>query len=449
MFTVKNLLTANNISGDKMNRLWENTQVMPSFPKLDGDVKTRVLIVGGGLAGILTAYMLNRAGADYLLIEADEICRGVTGGTTAKITSQHGLIYRKLFDIHGSEYAYMYWKANQAALDEYRRLCSDISCNFEEKSNVIYTVSNGKVIDDELNVLKRLGIPALYREEMPLPLKVRCGVEFKNQAQFNPFEFVLGIAKGLNIREHTKALEFRGKTVITDCGVIEADKIIIATHFPVINKHGAFFAKMYQNRSYVIALENAGKTDGMYLDENEKGFSFRDYGDLLLLGGGSHRTGESGGAWAELEEFAKKHYPGSAVRYRWAAQDCITLDGSAYIGRYGKTTPDLYTATGFNKWGMTLSMVSAMLLCDEVTGKNNPYSPVFNPSRKLYIPQLAKNIRDSARNIFTFSKPRCPHLGCALKWNSAEHSWDCPCHGSRFSEDGKLLDNPAEKDKIL
>lgn len=431
-----------------MNYLWENTHTMPSFRELDGDQKTHVLIVGGGLAGVLTAYMLDRAGEDYLLIEANTICSGVTAGTTAKITSQHGLIYSKLFDIHGSEYAYMYWKANEEALDVYRKLCGDISCNFEEKSNVVYSVKNGKSVDDELNVLKRLGISAVYRAEVPLPLKVRGAVEFRNQAQFNPAEFVAGISDGLNIREHTKAVEFGKNTVVTNRGVIEADKIIIATHFPIINKHGAFFAKMYQNRSYVIALENAQNVDGMYLDENEKGFSFRNYGNLLLLGGGSHRTGESGGAWAELEAFAQKHYPESKVKYRWAAQDCITLDGSAYIGEYARDARNIFTATGFNKWGMTLSMVSAMLLCDIVTGKSNPYRKIFYPSRKLYLPQLVRNIHDSALNIFTFSKPRCPHLGCALKWNPVEHSWDCPCHGSRFSQDGKLLDNPAGKDKI-
>lgn len=428
-----------------MNYLWENTVTMPSFPELEGDTKTDILIVGGGMAGILTAYMLECAGADYILIETNRICSGVTAGTTAKITSQHGLIYSKLFDIHGAEYAYKYWQANEAAIDEYRSLCSIIECGFEEKSNVIYSVSGGKSVDDELNVLKRLGIPAFYRAEVPLPLKVRGAVEFRNQAQFNPLRFAAGIAKGLNIRENTKAVEFVKNTAVTNRGVIEAEKIIIATHFPIINKHGAFFAKMYQNRSYVIALEKAQDVDGMYLDENEKGFSFRSYGGLLLLGGGSHRTGESGGAWAELEAFAEKKYPRSEVKYRWAAQDCITLDGSAYAGEYARNSCNLFTATGFNKWGMTLSMVSAMILRDAVTGKINPYSEIFYPSRKLYIPQLVRNIRESALNMVTFSKPRCPHLGCALKWNKAEHSWDCPCHGSRFSDEGKLLDNPAEK----
>ncbi len=413
---------------------------------LDGDTQTDVLIVGGGMAGILTAYMLGKSGTDYLLIEADEICRGVTGNTTAKITSQHGLIYGKLTDIFGSEYARLYWKANEEAIEKYRDLCGNIHCDFEEKNNYIYSVNGADVLFKELDALNKLEIPATYVKKNPLPFETSGAIRFEKQAQFNPLGFVAEISKNMNIREHTKALEFRGTTVVTDRGVISAKKVIVATHFPIINKHGGYFLKMYQNRSYVIALEKAQQVDGMYLDEAKSGFSFRNCGDLLLLGGGSHRTGKQGTGWDSLEAFAEKYYPDLRIRYRWAAQDCITLDGSAYIGRYGKNTPDLFVATGFNKWGMTFSMISAMILCDAVHGIENRYARLFDPLRKLYLPQLAENIFESAANIFTLSKPRCPHLGCALKWNRYEHSWDCPCHGSRFARNGKLLDNPATDD---
>ncbi len=416
---------------------------MPSFSQLNRDMKTDVLIIGGGMAGLLTAFMLHKAGEDYLLIEQNEIGRGITSGTTAKITSQHGLIYGKLIDVYGDEYARLYWKANEIAIEKYRALCSNISCEFEEKSNYIYSTNNLSAITKETDALKRLGIPASLTTETELPFSVVGTVEFKNQAQFHPLKFAAAISKNLNICEHTCAREFKGNTVVTDTGTVRANKIVIATHFPIINKHGLFFLKMHQNRSYVIALESAQTLDGMYLDEAESGFSFRNYGDLLLLGGGSHKTGENSDGWKKLEVFAKKYYPDSKVKYKWAVQDCITLDGSAYIGRYSSTTPNLYTATGFNKWGMTLSMVSAMILCDMLTGKENPYISIFDPLRKILHPQLFDNIITSATNIFTFSKPRCPHLGCALKWNKHEHSWDCPCHGSRFSHDGKLLDNPA------
>ena len=226
-------------------------------------------------------------------------------------------------------------------------------------------------------------------------------------------------------------------------------KIIVTTHFPILNKHGSYFLKLYQHRSYVLALKGAQHLDGMYVDEDKKGLSFRTYGDLLLLGGGSHRTGKKGGNWHELEEFARKYYPSARVVSKWATQDCMSLDGVPYIGQYSKNTPDLYVATGFNKWGMSSSMVSAMILSDLVQGKPNEYAQVFSPSRSILRPQLAINALESTVGLLTPTAPRCPHLGCALKYNKAEHSWDCPCHGSRFSESGELINNPATDDKRM
>ena len=185
----------------------------------------------------------------------------------------------------------------------------------------------------------------------------------------------------------------------------------------------------------------------MYVDEDEKGLSFRNYGDRLLLGGGSHRTGKQGGGWRELERFAARRYPDAQETVRWATQDCMSLDGVPYIGPYSKRTPGLFVATGFNKWGMTSSMAAAQILTDLVLERNNPYAAVFSPSRTILRPQLAVNGLESLLGLLTPTAPRCPHMGCALKYNAAEHSWDCPCHGSRFGEDGKLINNPASDDK--
>lgn len=229
-------------------------------------------------------------------------------------------------------------------------------------------------------------------------------------------------------------------------GVIFAKKIIVATHFPFMNKHGGYFLKMYQHRSYLIALENAPDLNGMYVDEDKKGMTFRNYKDLLFVGGGGHRTGKSGGNWAELERFSHQNFPGAQVKYRWAAQDCMSLDGIPYIGRYSPTLPGIYVAAGFNKWGMTSAMVAATLLTDLLSEKENPYSSIFAPDRSLMHPQLIANGAESVMGLLTPRRKRCPHMGCALKWNSAEHSWDCPCHGSRFSEKGQLIDNPATGD---
>ena len=426
-----------------IDSVWADTAQLPSFSSLKQDVRTDVLIIGGGLAGLLCAYMLTQDGVNCLLIEADTICSGISRNTTAKLTSQHGLIYGKLEREFGPDTARLYWEANEAALAQYRRLSRKFPCDFQEKNAYVYAVEQQYKLEEELSALEHSRIPADYVDTLPLPFAVSAAIRFKNQAQFHPLKFAVGIAQGLNIYEHTAARAFEGTTVITDHGRIKADSIIVATHFPLLNKHGSYFLKMFQHRSYVLALEQAPDLEGMYIDEKDTGLSFRNYNDLLLLGGGAHRTGKQGGNWEELEHFARKYYPQANIKERWAAQDCMTLDGIPYIGPYSRSTKGLYVATGFNKWGMTSSMVAAMILRDLVQGRENPYAAVFSPSRTILRPQLFVNAVEAAVNLLTPSTPRCPHMGCALKWNPQERSWDCPCHGSRFTKEGKLLDNPA------
>ncbi len=429
-----------------MTSLWQATAELPKFPTLNENIKTDVLIIGGGMAGILTAYMLKDRGIEAVVVEKDRICSSTTGNTTAKITIQHGLIYHKLLEDEGIVKAKGYMKANKAALKKYGELCRHIDCDYEVKDNYVYTLSDRQKLEYELNALHRMGYMAELRESLPLPIDTAGGIRFKDQAQFHPLKFVSAIAKDLTIYENTHVLEMIGNMVVTDRGNIHADKVVVATHFPFINKHGSYFLKLYQHRSYVIALENATDVNGMYVDDDKKGLSFRSYGDLLLLGGGGHRTGKHGGSYGELRDFAAKHYPDSAEKYHWAAQDCMSLDSVPYIGRYSKSTHDLYVATGFNKWGMTGSMTAAMLLADKISDTDNEYAEVFDPSRSMLKPQLALNALEATLNLLTPTKKRCPHLGCALKWNPQEHSWDCPCHGSRFTKDGKVLNNPANTD---
>lgn len=426
-----------------INSLWAETAELPAFPRLERDLKTDILIIGGGMAGLLCAYALNRACADYALIEADRICGGITRNTTAKITSQHGLIYDKLIREFGEETARLYYEANQAAIQSYRKLAQNYPCELETRSAFVYATGDTAKLEKELCALERIGAKAAYRSSLPLPFSVTGAIEFEEQAQFHPLKLAAGIAGGLNIYEHTAARSFEGNMVYTDFGRIEAKKILIATHFPIINKHGAYFLKLYQDRSYVLALENAPDPQGMFIDGEGRGPSLRTSGGLLLFGGGAHRPGTRGGGWQELEALAQSCYPQAQVKYRWAAQDCMTLDGVPYIGQYGKTTPDLYVATGFNKWGMSSSMVAAMLLGDMLLERNNPYRSVFDSTRSLLHPQLLANALHAAANLLTPTSPRCPHMGCALKWNGQEHTWDCPCHGSRFTGEGTLLDGPA------
>ena len=419
---------------------------MPRFEALSEDIKTDVLIIGGGLAGVLCAYYLRAAGVECVLVEADRIGAGTSGNTTAKISSQHGLIYKELLRRFGADMARLYLKANEAAIGEYRKLATGIDCDFEEKDSFVYSMNDRKEIEEEALALEAIGYAALFRETLFLPIPVLGAVGFSRQAQFHPLKFLSGIVSGLKVYEHTRVKELVGTEAITDGGRIKAQKIVVATHFPFLNKHGSYFLKMYQSRSYICAFQEAQDVDGMYLDASCEGLSFRNAGDLLLIGCGSHRTGKKTDAWKEAEQFAKAHYPDAPCLFRWAAQDCMTLDHIPYIGRYSSRTQDLYVSTGFGKWGMTSSMVSARLLTDMILGKKNAYEDLFSPSRSILRPQLAVNAFEAVTSLLSFSQKRCPHMGCSLKWNPQERSWDCPCHGSRFDEDGKCLNNPATGD---
>ncbi len=429
-----------------MESVWANVATGPEFEALDGERKTDVLIIGGGMAGLLCAHRLKEAGVDHLLVEASRICGGVTQGTTAKITAQHGLIYGKLIRIFGKETAQKYLEANLRAVEQYTALCKNIDCDYQQQDSFVYSLDDPQKIEDELEALQQIGYPARLATDLPLPFHTVGAVQFPKQAQFHPLKFAYTLAKDLNIFENTRVLEVTRDGARTATGFIRAKKIIVATHFPFINKHGSYFLKLYQHRSYVLALRNGPDVKGMYLDEGETGLSFRNYNGLLLLGGGSHRTGKSGGGWNELTEIVDYSYPKAKEIGRWATQDCMSLDGIPYIGPYSKNTPDLYVATGFNKWGMTASMVAAELLKDQIFGKENEDAVVFSPSRSILRPQLAINAGESVLHLMKPTLPRCPHMGCALKYNRQERSWDCPCHGSRFTKKGVLIDNPANGD---
>lgn len=429
-----------------MGSIWQKNADMPSFPVLEGAHRTDVLVIGGGMAGLLTAYMLKQKGVDCILLEKDRICEGTTSGTTAKITFQHGMIYHELLKKSGRENALIYLKANRTAFELMEKLCKNIDCDFEYKDSFVYSLDDREKAEKEVSALRSIGYEAELRESLNIPVDIAGAVMFPHQAQFQPLKFAAAIAERLPIYERSFVRELRGNTAVTERSTVTAKNIVIATHFPFLNKHGSYFLKLYQHRSYMLALENAPDVEGMYLDESGNGLSFRNYGKYLLLGGGSHRTGKKGGGWEELRSFGAKHYPHAREYCHWAAQDCMSLDNMPYIGQYSKSTTGLFTATGFNKWGMTGSALSALILTDMLTGRKNDFSELFSPSRNIMKPQLLINGFEATKNLLTISDKRCPHLGCALKWNKAEHSWDCPCHGSRFDENGRILNNPANGD---
>ena len=428
-----------------MESIWQRDVTPKQRPRLTGDLHTDVLIIGGGLAGILCAYRLQRAGVRCVVLEADRIGGGTTACTTAKISAGHGLIYAKLAERFGTERAGLYWRAQKRALRAYRALSRDIDCDFEQRDGYVYLQHDRAALEREQRTLERIGADTVLTDSLPLPFGVAGAIRYPHEAQFHPLKLLYALADVLEIYEHSRVLDIEPHRACTVHGTVAADKIIVATHFPFLNRHGAYFLKQYQYRSYILALKNAPDLNGMYVDGMGNAPSFRNYGELLLLGGGGHRTGMQGGAWQSLRDFGTLHYPGATEVAHFATQDCMTLDDMPYVGRYGRRTPELYVATGFCKWGMTGSMTAAMLLEEIILEKPTPYADLFDPARPMLCKQLGSNVLHATAGLLFPSRRRCSHLGCALKWNPGEHTFDCPCHGSRFHEDGKLLNGPANK----
>ena len=472
-----------------MESVWNSGVNFRKRETLSEDIECDAAIIGAGMAGLLIAYMLNRSGRKVVLIDAKNIASGNTKNTTAKITSQHDLIYNKLIKEFGEEKARQYAKANELAIKKYKEIIDEenIDCDFEEKDAYIYSLNDTQNIKDECEAAKKLELDAELVNKVCLPFDIEGALKFKHQAQFNPLKFLKPISEKLTIYENTRALEIKENLVVTNSGNISANHIIVATHFPFLNVPGYYFMRMHQERSYVLALENAQDVNGMYKDSDKNGYSFRNYKNLLLLGGVSQRTGENenGGAYEKLRKVAKELYPNCIEKYHWSAQDCIALDTIPYIGHYSSKIPNLYVATGFKKWGMTSSMVASMIISDMILENENDFSELFSPKRfdmsasmknaandivitaknfiaqRIDIPedhmdniekgsggiieykgQKAGVYKDKDGKIFAVST-KCPHLGCELHWNADELTWDCPCHGSRFDYKGNWVESPA------
>lgn len=490
-----------------MESIWNKTCDIRKKEPLRGDIEADAVVIGGGMAGILIAYQLKRAGVRAVVLEAERIGGGQTENTTAKITSQHGLFCKTFIEKKGKETAFRYVQANQKAVEEYRRIIQEekIDCDFKEMDSYVYS-KDGDKLREEAEAACELGISAAFVKEIEIPVSCAGAVGFAHQAQFHPLKFIETVADSLTVYEDSPVKEVEEHIVRTPCGSVRAGKIIFATHFPFVNFPGMHFARMHQERSYVLALENAGTLSGMYIGDGEDALSFRQYEQYILLGGQSHRTGENkeGGRYAGLRESAKRLYPDSKEIACWSAQDCVTADQIPFIGTYAKDRPDWLVATGFRKWGMSSSMVAAMLIRDMLCGDENPYEETFAPARfsAEELPQIMKDsgtaVKGLTKRFFhipdeiagrlepgcgavvetaqagavgeladggAFMGTRknkvgvykseegkiyqvdivCPHLGCELAWNPDERTWDCPCHGSRFDYKGNLLEGPAQE----
>lgn len=487
---------------------WLASTEKTNYPTLEEDIKVDVAIVGGGMAGITTAFLLKKEGLKVAVLEADGILQGTTGHTTAKITSQHGLIYNKIKTQMGEEKARLYADANESAIKMIGNLIEDnnIDCDFSWQPAYIYTQSEDYIqkIMDETKTASSLGIMASYLEEIPLPFPVKAAMRFDGQAQFHPRKYLLALAEkipgdGCAIFENTKAVDIKEgdpATVITNSGnKVTASNIVIASHYPFYDKPGLYFTRIYPERSYALGITIKDQFPlGMYISAEEPTRSLRSQKykdkDLIIVGGEHHKTGHGQSTtthYENLANFAKDVFDVEEILYRWSTQDGHTPDGLPYIGHLTATTPNIYVATAFHKWGMTNSTVSAILLKDLIVKGENPWAQVYDPSRitpsatvaakflkenadvavnlvsgKLLPPEIDYDIEANEGKVIEIEGKRvgayrdgkgelhivdttCTHLGCEVQWNDAETTWDCPCHGSRYSIDGDIIEGPALK----
>ncbi len=479
--------------------------------KITKNEKADVCIIGAGLTGLTVGYYLSKKNIKVTILEANTICSGSSGATTGKITSQHGLFYNYLINNYGVEFAKMYLQANENAISEIEKIIKDnnIDCDFVRQSSYVFCDKESEItqFEEEIQALKRLDFNAIYKDKIDIPISNFGGIEFPNQAMFDPIKYAYGLSNVIEknngkIYEESEAIDIKHENgiykVYTKDNYVESKYVVIATHFPIKNFPGIYFMKMYQDISYVIAVASGQKVfDGYYINNSSPAISFRNANDdeeyITLISGSGHKVGRKlnlGEDYKALENIANNLFGG---KYRlidkWSTQDCVSVDKLPYIGQFSKIMENIYVATGFKKWGMTLSNVAANIITDKILGKENEYEELFKTNRiklvkniKSYKEQIKETvyglginklknpngtIKDIAKDegkIITyrgkkvgvykdengkchFIKPICTHLGCELQFNKTDKTWDCPCHGSRFTIDGEVINNPAV-DKI-
>ena len=487
---------------------WIGTTPETDYPALTDEAAVDVAVVGAGITGITTAALLKRAGKTVALLDLKRVVHGATGYTTAKVTAGHGLGYSKIREAFGEDGARIYAEANQAGLERIAEFVGEdrIDCDFERKDNYVYAEDEQQAeqVRREVDVERAAGLPVSLVDETPLPYPVAAAVRLENQAQFHPRKFLLALAASIhgdgshvfeNSRVHS-VTHGEPCAVITEQGRVRARDVVVATHLPILDR-GLFFAKAYPHLSYALCapIDEAAAPDGMFLNAGTPTRSVRTLrdGDRLYLnvGGNGHKLGEADDPQAkydELEEFLREHWPDAGeVAYRWSTHDYMPQDEVPFVGHLARTTPHAYTATGFNKWGMTNGTAAAMMISDSILGRKNPWLELFDAKRlppRSALPRfvkenatvgfryLADRVRPGAKSAEDVRpgegalvgglrktavyrdddgrlhelSPVCRHLWCIVDWNAAERTWDCPCHGSRYAADGRTIEGPATKD---
>ncbi|MFD4816192.1 FAD-dependent oxidoreductase [Peribacillus butanolivorans] len=482
---------------------WRSTLSFPSFSKLETDITTDVLIVGGGITGITSAYLLAKQGVKVTLIEASEILNGTTGHTTAKITAQHGLIYDQLITDHGEEKARLYYEANTEGMELIKGLIEEhsIECNLNVQDAYVYanTDEYKSKIQEELKAYQKLGIRGDYAEKIPFPIPCKAAVIMKDQAQFHPLKYLTALIPpileaGGNIYERTTAMKIEDDnppTVITETGhTIKSNHIIVASHFPFNDEMGLYFARTHIKRSYVLGIKTEQEyPGGMYYSADNPTRSLRyteDNGEkLILVGGEGHKTGQGISTiehYEALQDFSSQYFNVKDIPYRWSAQDIVTPDNLPFVGPVTSNHPNVLIATGYAKWGMTNGSIAARILTDHILQKDNRYAGLYNPARIKGMKNIVEDNADVAKHLIKSKlavihktpedlgidegaivkvngdkagcyrdnegqlhivDSTCTHMGCEVTWNSGDRTWDCPCHASRYSITGEVLNGPA------
>lgn len=425
----------------KSKTIWEDQIEIKEYPSLNQDISTDVLIIGGGITGILCAYELSKRKISCVLVEKNRIGMGTTKNTTAFITAQHETLYQDLIKKHGIKKAKEYLDLNLKAVKRYQDLAKEYEFDFEECNSCLYSKDNKDLIIKEKEALKSLGYDATIINEIPLEEQDNIGIVFKKQGILHPLKFIKEISKNLRIYENTMV----GKLIdnvayTTNNRKISFRHVIIATHYPFINKSGLMFLKLTQRRSYVVVVKNEN-IDDTYCSIDSGGIYFRKQHDYLIIGGLDRDTKIT--CTKSFEKSITNIIGDKKILYSHSGQDCIPLDNIPYIGQISYFHKNYYVATGFGLWGFTWAMASSFMLADMIEEKKE--YQLTNPRRNFINRNLFINVSNSLKNLITLKKPRCMHMGCALKYNKLEKVWECPCHGSRYDEEGNLIEGPSIK----
>lgn len=484
---------------------WGSTVTNPmSYPALESDLNVDVVVIGAGIVGLTVAERLCREGKTVVVLEALRIGTQVTGRSTAKVTSQHGLFYSGLIDAVGEDNARLYAEVNEAAIGDIEQLVTseNIACGFERKPAYIYTPNSAGVaaIEAEVGAAVRLGLPAHLTKDIQAGIHVETALCFDEQAQLNPVQFLHGlaavVARKASVFEMTRVTDVKhGEPcrVSTATGAtVTARDVIVSTHQPVV-PDGKFFAKAFPFSHSVVAapLDEKYPLGGMCITSGEPSFSFRDDSSggqrHVIAVGPTFKTGvteEEVASFDQLERFLQETFGVDAPTYRWTNEDFAPMDGLPFVGRASSGSPHFFVAVGFNAWGITTGTVAATLIADLIMDRPSRCAELFDASRirplkggaqfikgnmesaKHFIADrygLPKQISDLAKGQATLARVNdetvaaycddagtlhtvaaaCTHMGCLVGWNQTDKSWDCPCHGSRFATDGSVLHGPA------